>query len=131
MSSNRGDSTRDWLLKKLLKAKESLVEQGQELRKLGQQLGEERSRAQDIETQLFAQRDLHQEDLLELHSRIQKLSAGRQYTVIHRSPFGTVVYPVVAVSSANGEVVISIDANGVFNAQEESDEYDDSFETLG
>jgi DNA repair ATPase RecN len=47
--SQRGDSTRDWLLKKLLKAKESLIEQSREISSLGSRLAKANSLAQDLE----------------------------------------------------------------------------------
>lgn len=108
--SDRGDSTRDWLLKKLLKAKESLVEQSQELKAVGQKLEASTSREQDIETRLFRERQEGGVLIRDLHNRIRDMAPERQFRVVFRGAAGTAIpLHITSVSSANGETVIHVE----------------------
>lgn len=108
--SDRGDSTRDWLLKKLLKAKESLVEQSQELKAVGQKLEASITREQDTENQWMRERTGNHELVRGLHSRIRDMAPERQFRVVFRGAAGTSIpLNITSVSSANGETVIHVE----------------------
>lgn len=108
--SDRGDSTRDWLLKKLLKAKESLVEQSQELKAVGQKLEASTSREQDTESRLYRERENCTEQQEDLRDRIRDMAPQRQFRVVFRGAAGTAIpLHITSVSSANGETVIHVE----------------------
>lgn len=108
--SDRGDSTRDWLLKKLLKAKESLVEQSQELKAMGKRLEAANTLAQDVEGALVRTQRRCNAEAQDAQLRIQKLSKHGQFTVVFRTPGGdSIPLAITSVSSANGETVISVE----------------------
>lgn len=108
--SDRGDSTRDWLLKKMLKMKESLVEQSQELKAMGKRLGEANSLAQDLEGQMIRDRKSYHEDRAFFDERIRQMAPGKQFTVIYRSAGRfPVKLNILSVSTANGETTITVE----------------------
>lgn len=103
MSAN-GDSTRDWLLKKLLKASRNLAEQQTELEHL-------KARLHESDRALFASRESHREDLLDLHSRIHEMAPEKQFEVLIENwkdsglAFNAAI---TSVESTNGRTKITI-----------------------
>lgn len=119
--SRNGDSTRDWLLKKLLKAKESLMDQSREIAKLGARLSDANSLAQDIEQKLLNERDGRLEAVnaaMRLAERVDDLEFEVQQlkrvppiapnlTVIYRDRRGlSEQLKVTSVEHANGQSII-------------------------
>lgn len=117
--SDRGDSTRDWLLKKLLKAKESLVEQAQEIRKLTERLSNVRKDAIEAEGRAeraidTARRLAERADNLEFENEQLKRvpPIAPNLDVVYHTQRGPVYScQVLAVSSANGYTRIDVKAN--------------------
>lgn len=118
--SDRGDSTRDWLLKKLLKAKESLVEQAQEIRRAAaerqgyaEQVRRLRSDAQNAADALT--RLAERVDDLEFENqqlkRVPPIAPNLQ--VVYHTQRGTQYNcRVRAVASANGHTRIDVEWAG-------------------
>lgn len=117
--SDRGDSTRDWLLKKLLKAKESLVEQAQEIRGLNQVITKTRKDAADWQSRAeqaidtsgrLAERADNLEFENEQLKRVPPIAPNLD--VVYHTQRGPVYScQVLAVSSANGHTRIDVKAN--------------------
>lgn len=127
MSNNRGDSTRDWLLKKLLKMKESLMEQGIELKTVLKS----RDSAQEQLTQMGR-------ELWRLSERIEKQNAelaalkrvppvAPNLEVIYHTQRGNAYSCAIdAVQSANGHTTIHVRWPGI-NSRRTRDAEEDEF----
>lgn len=114
--SQRGDSTRDWLLKKLLKAKESLIEQSREIQSLDSRLAKANSLAQDLEQtniQLAGTAQRFAEKIDDLEFEIQQLKRvppiAPNLTVFYHTQRGsTYKCDIDAVQHAHGETTIHV-----------------------
>lgn len=102
--SRTGDSTRDWLLKKLLKASRALAEQQAEIAMQGEQI-------RDLMGQLTAARLSTSAETDRLRDRVQELSNNRQIEVyLQTSPLGldNVKLDIMSIASARGETTVTV-----------------------
>lgn len=89
MSRSTGDSTRDWLLKKLLKASRALAEQQTEIKQI-----------------TGAVAALREQNVI-LQSAIQKMASSFEVILVHPEA-NDVRLGILAVSMANGKTIISV-----------------------
>lgn len=99
-------TTRDWLLQKLLKMRDSLTA-------VTRERDEARAQRDAATTNLLHERDRYGEDLRELHSRIHQMAPEKQFEVIYHTRRGdSYTCNLLSVESANGKTTIRVEWPG-------------------
>lgn len=109
--SATGDSTRDWLLKKLLKASRALQEQQAEIGTLKELVEAQEDRYLELHGQLTAARLNSSAETDHLHDLVQGLSNNRQIEVyLQTSPLGldNIKLDIMSIAGGSGETTVTV-----------------------